>query len=1086
MRKPFFFGVVLGVLALPVAAGAAGDKKDIDLSSGPASVEDLQLGAGGLEPPEVTRKRDESIQMLTELIRGLSDGEVKAVRMVQLAELYWEKAQQLHLSAVARYNKAYDQWYEKTDGGKKRGIKEPQLSQFDTQSDDVTKKAIQIYEYVLKKYPKSNKSDAALFYLGLNYLDLKQVAKAMAVFNDLERYHKNSKHIPDAHLALAEFHFDNKQIDEALAEYKKAAQAAKERNAENYGYAVYKMGWCFLNSGNPNDANKAVGAFKEVIRWSADRQEQGLALKDQALRDLVAAYAELGSINIDEVEAYFRSVGGGDYFRAMLTLLAGTYFEQGRDDESIAIYRRLIKLEPMSVDVLSWETEIMKAYIRKGDRNIVLKQMNRIVQMLDPNSRWVKQNANEQDKIDSYRESTELAISKYTFEVYEESRRLHKRYSGKESWEGFLLAEQYCRYYLQTFPKSRNSYEMTMMLAETRWKIANHAFAKKQGAEFQIGKFDDAGQTYLKVMELQGPKGKHFQNAGDGLLLAYDKMVEIAKPPKPKEGDFTPMQLPAVQRKLIAATDKYVEMNPGGKRIVPSKYKSAYTYYEYNQFNDAVPRFERIIKEHPESKQARFAADLILNVFEVKKDTASVNKYAKAFLGVPPLVADAKFKADLENIVERSSFNMIQPLMADKSNAEKNEQAAKAYLKFAAEYKSSDLKDKALYNASLALINAGRVTDAIQVRERLIREHPTSDLTPNVVLFLGDNYRKITYFEKAVGYYELLASKYANSFKTKDGKIDPRPANDALYNAALFRENLGQWEEAIGNYRKYLKRVGKSGDAHEVLFTIAEIYEEHGHTKSAAKTYEEYLSTYGKTHPDYYLDAKIKLADMDYRKGSRSSAYKQYAQIARDYQGLVKAKKKIGPTGLAAAAKSAFMTLEPEWENYQKMRVDLPSGVRAPYSAGEIKKINDHQAKQIKEKLAAVKALTDKYKAVVAYKHGEWAVASLYQMAEIQRDLHETFVKAPLPPYLDEAQAAIYKLELEDRYINPAKQGATEVYKKALDTSHSYGIYNDYARKTLVQLERISPEQYRRDPEIRIAAGSSNEALYSSPLLDLK
>ena len=47
-----------------------------------------------------------------------------------------------------------------------------------------------------------------------------------------------------------------------------------------------------------------------------------------------------------------------------------------------------------------------------------------------------------------------------------------------------------------------------------------------------------------------------------------------------------------------------------------------------------------------------------------------------------------------------------------------------------AAFETSTFKDKALYNASVSYMNAGKVSEAIRVRERFIKQFPNSPYTP--------------------------------------------------------------------------------------------------------------------------------------------------------------------------------------------------------------------------------------------------------------------------------------------------------------------------------------------------------------------
>jgi len=53
-------------------------------------------------------------------------------------------------------------------------------------------------------------------------------------------------------------------------------------------------------------------------------------------------------------------------------------------------------------------------------------------------------------------------------------------------------------------------------------------------------------------------------------------------------------------------------------------------------------------------------------------------------------------------------------------------------------------------------------------------------------------------------------------------------AADAVYNAGVLRQALGQHEKAIGHYQDYTKRFKDRKDAAEVAFRIGVVYEDAG------------------------------------------------------------------------------------------------------------------------------------------------------------------------------------------------------------------------------------------------------------------
>ena len=1058
--KSIFLTLVLslGLAAAPSPASAqagrgnkppAGDaKKDKKKKEAPAGPADAAAFAGDIDDsPEWFKKTDDAILLLTDLIRSLDEGDVKATRMIQLAELQWQKSSRLHLKAVKEHNKKYDDWF--LNDGASRGQPEPKLSSqpAERESDAVMQKAVKIYEHVITKYPKNPRGDQAHYYLGQSYLQLGEKDKAIQTFKKLVARYPQSDFIPDAYLGLGEFFFENKKLDEAHENYTKATQFP---NSKNWGFAKYKLGWTEMNRGQ---CPVAIKHFKDVVAFSM-KPGQNLEYKEQALKDLVNTYTECGEV--DEAERYFTSVGGENYFVKFLEIYGARLFEQGRDDESIKIYRRLIAREPMGQNNLTYEGEVLKAFIRKADRPSVLTQLGKIVSMTKEDSPWVKANQAQQEDIKRQRDSLEGTVSKYAREVFEEAKKL----SAEQKIRGLGQAEQFCDYYLDTFPTKANAYPIRMMLGETQYMLGQ--LSKEPKVREQ--KFAAALETYIKEVEAD-PKGEFLALAAENAIFAAEEIVKLRKPsPRPDAKDKAHREIPQTEQNVIRACDVYVKHVPKGPKVIPTRYKAAYLFYEFNHEEEALKRFREVIETAPSSQQARFAADLTMDVYGEggKNDPVTVNKLAKEFLKIEGLVRQKddegkEYRKTLQVIAERSDYNICAMQVKEK----KSEEAANCFTNFAKVYTASDLADEAYYSASVQWVESGKVDRAIEMREQFIKLYPDHERTPEVINYLATNYRKVTNFDAAADKYELLSAKHPKFAAACDG----------LYNAAFFRENLGETQKAIGNYRQYMKQCADRADVHEVLYTIALIHEKKKDEANMVKTLEEYMKTYGsKKSADLYLDAKLKIADTIYEK-NKKSAYPKYQDIIDTYKNLSRQKVKIGPTGLGAAARSAFVVLEPKYDDYNAIKLNEKKTL----------------AKNIGARLKLIKPLRDSYEKVVTeYRHGETAVAVLYQIGKMSDDFVSAIKASPMPEELKtEAQKELYLYELGEQF-RPVEEAAIEYYAKCVKTSADYKIYNSFTLKSIDSLERLRASVYVPDTEYRLAAGPNVQMFESSPIVEVK
>jgi hypothetical protein len=180
-------------------------------------------------------------------------------------------------------------------------------------------------------------------------------------FTRLVKTYPESAKIPDAYVLIGEYWFEENQAYKALTAYQKAAAF---KNHDKYAFANYKLAWCYFNVGDPE---KAIVTMKSVVAFSMSDttgNKSNLQLQDEALKDLVRFFADAGAM--DEAYKYFNGLGKKDLIRDMLKRLAGMYVEQGKLEDAILTYRRLISDAPEGSNAPEYQDEIVKAFQKMG------------------------------------------------------------------------------------------------------------------------------------------------------------------------------------------------------------------------------------------------------------------------------------------------------------------------------------------------------------------------------------------------------------------------------------------------------------------------------------------------------------------------------------------------------------------------------------------------------------------------------------------------------------------------------------------------------------------------------------------------
>jgi tetratricopeptide (TPR) repeat protein len=208
--------------------------------------------------------------------------------------------------------------------------------------------------YIIKKYPDFQGIDEVYFFMASNLMEVGQPLKSIRYYKLVVEKFAASKYAPDALFEMGEYFFNSNNVFKALPNYKMILD--KHKNNKFYDFALYKYAWCMYNVG---EYAKSVKLFQKVVERAA-KDGKKVDLKEDALKDMVAPYAESGTV--DDAERYFKNiVKNKKYYIMVLRKLAQIYFEQDRSKDAIVIYRKLMIEAPLSTSAPGWQKQVVEA-----------------------------------------------------------------------------------------------------------------------------------------------------------------------------------------------------------------------------------------------------------------------------------------------------------------------------------------------------------------------------------------------------------------------------------------------------------------------------------------------------------------------------------------------------------------------------------------------------------------------------------------------------------------------------------------------------------------------------------------------------
>ena len=409
----------------------------------PELTADAVLSIEGL----VSNIRNEQEQILAQLIDQTPDTEVdeKSDYYFRLGELY-AKQQRLFRLKAAEMSIAVDK--AKTPQAKQQA--QAQANKAAETAKAYLLKAVKTYKGLtdndaFRNYPKM---DMALFYYGYTLQGGKYMKEARAVYDKLLKNYPNSKYVPEAHLAFADFYFEQGQLDDAEQRYK---QVLKFPHSTAYWYAMYKMGWIHLNK---QRFQEALETFFQVVNATKNDKKQEV-LNRASKKDFVRAYAEIGKA--DQAFNAFKRVDA-NYAFEMEAILADLYLEQGKSDKAIFTYRDLMKRAPTNKNVCLWQYNVAHASLSMIGANNAdkVQEIENLVKLYG---------ALKKTKVMPAAEAQECHDNAAAMSG-ELARAYHSESAKTKNPETLAYAEKLYRVYLEVFPDAEDYAQTQYFYAE--------------------------------------------------------------------------------------------------------------------------------------------------------------------------------------------------------------------------------------------------------------------------------------------------------------------------------------------------------------------------------------------------------------------------------------------------------------------------------------------------------------------------------------------------------------------------------------------------------------------------------------------
>ncbi|HSS01324.1 MAG TPA: tetratricopeptide repeat protein [Kofleriaceae bacterium] len=1043
-------------MALALGAGTALAQKperEVDTSRGPASELYIRKRPPAPEAPVLSpelktllasteKKRDdkrlEAIGLLRAFLDSKPTGESRAEGTFKLAELLWEESRRQYLIKMDEFSRAIEKCAQKQNNCEQP--KEPRIELNEAEA---------LYLELHDHHPAFRRMDLVTYLIGFAEKEAQREDAALARFNEVIEKFPRSPLYGDAWMMVGEHHFGNAEWPKAMAAYQHIPD-----DAATSDLATFKIAWCEWKLGNTIQAAKD---FKRVLDKSVAAERTGTeaqrrrsaSLRDEALQYMVVVFTEDRSITPKEVFDFLVSIDGEQYSRDVMVKVAESYSAQTEWDRSNSAYRFLIKMDPESIKAADYQRNIINNWNSALDVDHAQEEITVLLASYGPHSEWAKAQRNREALVRSL-EVTEDLVRVTATNIHAEAQRREKSLKRPEQKQCstrpdlpqdvlsmYTRASDAYGAYLTAFggikstpdkpEKSEKSEKSEKPNEKMTEKTVEIRYYRADILCFKLAKVEAAGDEYLAVGR-SAPVGKYHKDALFNAMNAF----ELARP-KDTAGRH---QLYPVDKKFGEAIDLYATLFPADKTLVGVIFKNGQMFYDYNDFDEAIKRFGVIVTKYPDDENAGPAGDRILSALNKAADYENIESWARKLKKAKSFAGK-----DQQDRLDRLIVEAIQKSGDKYADAGKYTEAATFYMRVPKETSDGKLSAQALTNAGVMYEKAKQPEKAADIYLDLAEKYgdKSPDIAEKAAFSAGQVYEKVIYYDRAAKAYELVWTKFRNGTK----------AADALYNAALLRQALGQNKEAIAHYSEYARNFKARKDAPDVAFNIGVVYERAGDDGPAFNAFTDYARVYRSTGKRI-VEAHTRAGRTSFRLGQLRRAKDDFAAAQKIWKTMTGKDKKDATTW---AAEARYYEGELVFREYEKISLDVKP------------KLLEKTLKAKGKMLADAEKV---YTSVIDYQDLKWATAALFRVGQVYDGFAEALATAASKPpaSLTPDQIQAYQ-DAINAYVVDIQDKAVALYTAGYQKAIQMQVYDEYTAKIREALGRIAADKFPPEKESR-------------------
>ena len=850
---------------------------------------------------EISRLENERLQLRRQGIRDAElflsrhpDSNIGDKVMIRLAELYYERAQDVFQRLMIEY----DRLYARFDQGE---LSEPPREPKKDFSD-----ALNTYAGLIERYPHSDLVDDAFYNIGFLLEEAALPDSAQAYYRKVLEEFPDSDLMPDVYLRIAEYYFNPPQNDlETAIRYYKRILGYHE--SARYDEALYRLGWCHYRRGEYSEAISYFTLLADDVYNSRSydplQKFTNPSLVDESIEYIALSFLEYGGP--EGASEYLEEIGGRDYGIRILRRIGDAYLDEKEDyGNALTAFNLLLQNYPNNPTAPHVQRRIVRCYRRLEDRVMAFLARDLLFTRYREGGEWWAANPDPEVRKDA----VELAKTALRDNI---SVLLNR---GQESKDLNLFEQSVVesRKFLQAFPddstaplihwnmaftldtklkRTEQAYEEYLKISNAYWNTKYQRFA----AENAVALAHEAAVNAIRMAEQRAAADQEvtitqIREADDAVASFRERMR------------LQPTMLSPVEIRLAEAYDNFVRLFPHAEETPLFLANAGALYYTHNRFSEALKYFKTLLRHFPGSEEVNEARYAIMESYFGKGDFSSSEIVARRIIH-----SDAK-----EETLAKARRRLAESIFLSAelyAEAEQHLEAGMEYRRVVTEVPDARFADLALFNAGLQFDKASDYRRAVETYSLLTSAHPSSPYLYDALNNLSFDYVELKDYRNAALTYERIA----------DVHPDPEQARDALYNSSLFFAEAEDWNDAIRINRAFIKRYPDDDEADDLAFEIAGFYRNLNELERAQTAYEEFVQFYPQSSRT--VEALFRRAEYYRELGQRQNA-------RREYERSLSKSVELGEAGIDRndfyAAEAEFGLAMLKFEQFEEIEFRLP------------------------------------------------------------------------------------------------------------------------------------------------------------------